>query len=159
MAAAGQHEDRAVGRDVEARERDRAEVRAGALAQQRVVEQAEDVAGVGALHGAGADRVAGQRGDGGGVGALAADVADDQRPAAVADLEEVVEVAADLVARPAARKRAATSRPGIAGSTGGSRLSCSARAMWARSENSRALASARPPRRANSTATSRSCAS
>ena len=46
----------------------------------------------------GAQRVAGERGDRGRLGALAADVADHQRPVAAAGREAVVEVAADLVA-------------------------------------------------------------
>ena len=67
---------------------------------------------------AGANRVTGQRGHRRGVGALAAHVADDERPAAVADLEEVVEVAPDLARarRPEARRDL---EPGDGGEHGG----------------------------------------
>jgi hypothetical protein len=44
-----------------------------------------------------AQGVAGLRGDGGGVDALAADVAEEEPPPAVGEWEQVVEVAADLI--------------------------------------------------------------
>ncbi len=68
------------------------------LAQQRVVEADELVARAQAGDGVRAQRVAGERRDRGRLRALAADVADDERVAPVALREDVVEVAADLVA-------------------------------------------------------------
>ena len=59
---------------------------------------ARTAAGSGAVDGGGPDRVASERGDDGGLRALAADVAEDGEPVVVGELEHVVEVAADLVA-------------------------------------------------------------
>ncbi len=66
--------------DPRARERHEAP---GVLAQHRGVEPAQDVGGGAVAHDRGADRVARQRGDRGGLGALAADVADDREPLAL----------------------------------------------------------------------------
>ena len=74
------------------------EAAAGAFVEDRGVEALQDRGAAEALAGEQAQRVAGQAGDGGGLGARAAHVADGEAPAALADREEVVEVAADLVA-------------------------------------------------------------
>ena len=74
------------------------EAAAGALVEDGGVEALQDRGAAEALAGEQAQRVPGQAGDGGGLRARAADVADGEAPAAVADREEVVEVAADLVA-------------------------------------------------------------
>ena len=97
MAAAGCGDaDRAVVElQPHARERDEAP---GALAQHRRVEPAQDAGRGPVAHDRGADRVAGERGHRGGLGALAAHVAHDREPLALAGREQVVEVAADLVA-------------------------------------------------------------
>ena len=107
---------------------DRAEL-LGRLAKDRVVQELEDAARLALLDGGGAQRVAGEPGGRGRGGALADHVADDDGPASVVALEQVVEVAADQVALPAARKSTAVSIAGMtgrceaAGSPGGSRRS------------------------------------
>ena len=68
----------------------------GALVAQRAVQQRQHGAGGVLVGGGGAQRVAGERGDRCGVGALALDVADEGGPGAVAGAEEVVEVAAEF---------------------------------------------------------------
>ena len=97
MPGGGQIDARAAVGELDAGERDGHEA-GRALAQQRVVEAGEHVARAQPGDGVRAQRVAGERGHRGRLRALAADVADDQRPAAVALREDVVEVAADLVA-------------------------------------------------------------
>ena len=56
----------------------------GDLLAQRAVQQRQHAAGAVLVGGRGAQRVAGERGHRGGLGALALDVADQRRPAAVA---------------------------------------------------------------------------
>ena len=75
---------------------DRRELRR-VVVEHRGVEALQGAAGRGVLERGGAQRVARQRGDGGGLGALARHVADDERPLGRRALEDVVEVAADLV--------------------------------------------------------------
>ena len=75
---------------------DRAEAAVAALLAQRLVQQREHAARAALVGRAGAQRVAGERGDRGGVGALALHVADQRRVGAAARLVEVVEVAAEL---------------------------------------------------------------
>ena len=74
------------------------EAAAGALVEDGGVEPLQDRRAAEALAGEQAQRVPGEAGDGGGLRARAADVADGEAVGAVADREEVVEVAADLVA-------------------------------------------------------------
>lgn len=80
-------------------EDDGAEAGVGAvvLVVEDGVEVGEYGGGVGVVDGGGAQRVAGQGGDGRRGGALAAHVAQEQPPGAGREGEEVVEVAADLV--------------------------------------------------------------
>src|SRR5437763_15810973 len=78
-------------------EADRAEFRAAALRHHGLVEGAEQLTRRAWLDRRRPERVAGERGDGCGLGALARHVADDERPLAVTAREDVVEVAADLV--------------------------------------------------------------
>ena len=99
--AAGRHRRRDVAlarreRDVE----DGAEAVVEALAQQGFVELGEHGARAPRVEHGGAQRVPGEGGHRRRLGALAADVADHQRPVATAGGEAVVEVAADLVALP-----------------------------------------------------------
>ena len=96
VAAAGQLEPHVLDRDLHVRVGDGDEAVVGALLAQRAVQQRQHGAGGVLVGGGGAQRVAGERGDRRGVGALALDVADQRRPAAVAGLVEVVEVAAEL---------------------------------------------------------------
>jgi hypothetical protein len=72
---------------------DRAEAAADVLAQDRVVEEPQHLGRAGVVDRFRLDRVADEGGERRGLGALAADVADDERPVTV-DGEEVVEVAA-----------------------------------------------------------------
>ena len=115
------------------------------LAQHRVVEPAQDRGRRAAPHCGGADRVAREGGDRGGLGALSADVADHRDPLVLGDGEEVVEVAADLGAL--ARRRGTARRvssPAISGRCGGSSDSCSVRAI---ADTLAIQAGARRPRR------------
>ena len=99
MAAGGHRHGPAVVRAPESCQPERAEaVELGP--EEHVVELVEQPAGLGLLDGEGADGVPDRRGDHGGLGALAAHVTDDRDPVALAHLEDVVEVAADLVAGP-----------------------------------------------------------
>ncbi len=102
MPAGGQHDvEGPAGRGPQHPEDGRAVARVAVLvlALEDGVEGGQRRARVGVVDGGGAQRVAGQRGEGGGVGALAADVAQEERPAAVVQREQVVEVAAHLVQR------------------------------------------------------------
>src|SRR5205807_3872975 len=83
---------------LDAGEGDRAVLAFGDLADQGLVEEGQDAAGAADPHGGSPDGVADEAGDRGRVGALAADVADDDGPTALDHLEDVEEVAADLVA-------------------------------------------------------------
>ena len=74
------------------------EAAAGALVEDGGVEAFQDRRAAEALAGQQAQGVPGEAGDRGGLRARAADVADGEAVGAVADREEVVEVAADLVA-------------------------------------------------------------
>ena len=96
VAAAGQLEPHVAGHDLHVGVGDRAEAPVGDLLAQLAVQQRQHAAGAVLVGGGGAQRVAGQRGDRGGLRALALDVADQRRPAAVAGAVEVVEVAAEL---------------------------------------------------------------
>ena len=84
---------------VQARVDDRAQLALGALVAKRVVENGQDAARTLLVDGRGSQRVARQTRYGRRPRTLPAHVADDHRPAAVAGLEHVVEVAAHLVAR------------------------------------------------------------
>ena len=123
------------------RERDAAEAGLGPAAQapveladrrQRVARELRD----------GMDRVARHRGDGGGAGALALDVADHRHPAA-GDRERARR-SRRRPRWPRPRARAGRRRPSPRSPAGraGSRLSCSVRAICARSVNARAFATA-----------------
>ena len=101
VAAGGDARLDAVGAAARARCRARVQKRLSSPPSRRIASlrsSQHDLRAVGVQGGRGAHRVAGERGDGGGLGALAADVADHERPGAVAGREAVVEVAADLVA-------------------------------------------------------------
>lgn len=74
------------------------EAAAGALVEDRRVEALQDRRTAEALACQQPQRVAGQARDGRGLGPRTADVADGEAVRAVADREDVVEVAADLVA-------------------------------------------------------------
>src|ERR1700741_2502656 len=67
--------------------------------EENLVEVFENVARLGVSHGGASHRVASQGGDEGAPHPLAAYVTDPDRPVPVGDLEHVVEVATDLVAR------------------------------------------------------------
>src|SRR6202042_2356964 len=66
---------------------------------QRRVESAEHRSGIGVVGGGGSQGVADQGGEGGGVGAFAADIAEEQAPPVMTEGEQVVEVTAHLVRR------------------------------------------------------------
>ena len=96
VPAAGELEPHVAGDDLHVGVGDRAEAPVGDLLAQLAVQQRQHAAGAVLVGGGRAQRVAGERGDRGGLRALALDVADQRRPAAVAGAEEVVEVAAEL---------------------------------------------------------------
>ena len=99
MPAARHREPDRRARDVEVHAGDRAEAVVGLLAaQHHLADPAQDRGRRAAADRRGADRVARQRRHRGGLGALALHVADDREPVAVGGREDVVEVAADLVA-------------------------------------------------------------
>ena len=116
--------------DPEIRVRNGQELLARRLREQHLVQQREHVFGaLGRPDRRRSQRVAGERGERGGVRALAADVSERDRPAAAAGLEDVVEVAADVVrlaGRPEAR---GDLEPGTSGRWGGRRLCCSLEAI------------------------------
>ncbi len=96
-------------------------------------------------HRRGADRVAGERGHRGGLGALAADVADHRDPLVLADAEQVVEVAAHVgaLARGPVERRAVDARRSRA-----ARAAAASSAACARSPSAAgACARCRPRRR------------
>ena len=99
VPAGGQDDVAAVGRRREHAEHDAAEAvgRLDPLAVQRRVELGQHGDRVGVVDRRRAQRVAGQRGHDRRARAVAAHVADEQRPPAVVQPEQVVEVAADLV--------------------------------------------------------------
>ena len=154
VAAGGQaHLGRPAPVHVQRRVGDRAEAPVGALSQQRVVELPEDLRRGALLDAERAERVARQRGDRRGVGALPAHVPHDDAPP-VRGVEHVVEVAADL-GRPRPRRgsgrrprrpgpRAARAAAGSPAACG--RCSC-ARGTGAscRSPRRRAARAPRPP--------------
>ena len=72
-------------------------VAAGVALVQHLVEGGQGGDGVGVVQGGGAQGVAGQRGDRGGPGALAAHIAEEEAAAFAVDGEDVVEVAAEPV--------------------------------------------------------------
>ena len=91
------------------------ELARAALVEHRAVEGAEHRRGRFVRVGGRAHGVAGERGQRGGVDALAADVADRDAPRAVAERERVVEVAADLDALGAGLQPSGEVDPGHVG--------------------------------------------
>ena len=96
VPAAGELEPDVAGHDLHVGVGDGAEAPVGHLLAQRAVQEREHAAGAVLVGGCRAQRMAGERRDGRRLGALALDVADQRRPAAVAGAVEVVEVAAEL---------------------------------------------------------------
>ena len=125
------------GRRPEARQRDGAElVGERPLGEHRAVQRAQQLVGrIVAAHRGGAQRVPRQGGDGRGIGALAADVADRDRPLVGPAHEDVVEVSADLVRLPGRAEPGGDLDAGDLGQVGrqqallelGRRCSCSRR--------------------------------
>ena len=98
MPAAGEEAACAVPRRDDPAEHGGEETVVGLLPQDRVVEQAEHAARRFPAEGCGPQGVPGETRERRRPGALPADVTDDRGPRASADLEDVVEVAADVVA-------------------------------------------------------------
>ena len=115
VAAARELDLQAALADPQVRVRDGAEAPVAALLAQRLVQQREHAARLVLVDGAGAQRVAGERGHRGGVRALALHVADQRGPRPAAGLEEVVEVAAELDALAGRAEATAADRPGTSG--------------------------------------------
>ena len=104
----------------------------------------------------GAQRVARLRGLGGGLGAAAGDVADQQHPARGRSGTRRRSRRRRGSPRPPGGTGWRARRPGIAGSASGSRPFCSVWAMCERSRYRRAFSTALPARRPSSSASSRS---
>ena len=162
MAAARHRRARRVAAHREARQRDGAElVCERPLGQHRVVQRAQQLVGrIVAAHRGRAQSVPRERGDGRRVRALAAHVADRDRPLVVTAQEDVVEVSADLVGLTGRAKAGgdldARESPEDAEAAGSAaawtRCSCSRR-------NRRALSTANEARRASSRITRTSSSS
>ena len=140
--AARHRQPHGLGAGPDAQQRGRAEPFA-LRTQQRLVEDPEDLARTRAAQRRRPDRVARQRHDGGGLGALARDVAHDGEPVPPVAGEHVVEVARHLVA--GAARPVAASRPRGRGSPATSAAAGSSRGSPPRGCDRRTAARCRSP--------------